>query len=458
MNVKEKMRRRREDPVFWVDPIDMMILRGCFFVFIVFFFFAGGTQAEVITVGPGQDASSLKQVRWDRLRPGDEVRIKARSKPYREKIVLKRSGRSDRPIRITGVPDQDGHLPVLDGENAVHFQARTDVKLSRRAIIIAGGSHTRERADFVVIENLELRNANNTASFRQNGAQIRYADNGAGIYVNRGDNVVIKGCRIHSCCMGVQTAYAPDVKTFVLTGNIIYNNGDFTRTHWAHNVYLGAGKSLVEFNRFGELVSDGNNIKDRSGFTVIRYNWIEGGMSRQIDLVETKKYPSADAYVYGNVIVSGQRTKNPKMVLFGGDAGERSSRRGTLYFFNNTLHFKQRELHGFVWINRTDCRVILTNNVFLGGNNIWLGPGRASGFNNMIGLKANHTGLTSSFTGSFEQMQYRKDNPYLPKPGSILINNGFLKVPKPVRYVPLPWPGKRKRPHIGVIDIGAYEF
>ena len=259
--------------------------------------------------------------------------------------------------------------------------------------------------------------------------------------------------------MGVQTAYYPEVDNFVLTGNFIYNNGDFTKTHWAHNVYLSAGKSLVEFNRFGELVSDGNNIKDRSGLTVIRYNWIEGDMSRQIDLVETKKYPSADAYVYGNVIISGKKTKNPKMVLFGGDAGEHSSRNGTLYFFNNTVHFRQKKLDGFVWVNRPNCRAVLNNNIFLGGHAVWIGTGFITGFNNLVEFGANQAGLRNCYMGGMEQIMNRNSISYFPRPGSLLINNGSFAIPARVRYMPLPIPGKKsQRPRVGKIDIGAYEF
>lgn len=440
----------RKKPACFSFPVFVILASLCF---------VGNAGADVITVGPGESVSSLHQVGWDKLKPDDEVRIKAKETPYREKIILKRSGTRKKRIRITGIPDRDGRLPVIDGSNAVHFMTSTDVLLSRRAIIIVGGSRSEDKADFVEIRNLELRNANNTNFFYQKKQRVKYADNGAGIYVQRGKNVVVKNCRIHACCMGVQTAYYPEVDNFVLTGNLIYNNGDFTKTHWAHNVYLSAGKSLVEFNRFGELVSDGNNIKDRSGLTVIRYNWIEGGMSRQIDLVETKKYPSADAYVYGNVIISGKKTKNPKMVLFGGDMGEHSSRNGTLYFFNNTLHFRKKKLDGFVWVNRPNCRAVLNNNIFLGGHAVWIGNGFITGFNNLVEFGANQAGLRNCYMGGIEQIMNRNGISYFPRPGSLLINNGSFAIPARVRYMPLPIPGeKSQRPRVGKIDIGAYEF
>jgi hypothetical protein len=46
---------------------------------------------------------------------------------------------------------------------------------------------------------------------------------------------------------------------------------------------------VYQFNHFGPLRANcpGNNLKDRSAGTVIRYNWIEGG-NRQLDLVDAE--------------------------------------------------------------------------------------------------------------------------------------------------------------------------
>ena len=52
--------------------------------------------------------------------------------------------------------------------------------------------------------------------------------------------------------------------------------------------------------------------------TIIRYNWVEGGWSRQMDLVDNRKYKRADAYVYGNVIVQGEKPRNRQMIHWGG--------------------------------------------------------------------------------------------------------------------------------------------
>lgn len=144
MDLKKRSRGYAGDSTLWARCSHITNLR-LFLVLIVFVFLTGGAWAEVITVGPGQDLSFLRQVHWDRLKPGDEVRIKAKKEPYREKVILTRSGTRKKRIRITDIPDEAGRLPVIDGSNAFHFMARTDVLLSRRAIIFVGGAGLRIR-------------------------------------------------------------------------------------------------------------------------------------------------------------------------------------------------------------------------------------------------------------------------------------------------------------------------
>lgn len=336
-----------------------------------------------------------------------------------------------------------------------------DVKLSKRALIIIGGH--KKRADYIIIDNLELRNANNKQQFFYKKRAEPYAANGAAVFVHSGRNVTIRNCHIHSCCMGVQTAYYPDVDNFVLRGNYIHNNGDFTRQRWGHNVYLQGRRTLVEFNRFGEMYSDGNNIKDRSQAVIIRYNWIQGGMSRQIDLVETGHYPVAHAWVYGNVIISGKHTTNPKMILFGGDLPNRKlSRSGTLYFFNNTVHFIKNHIDTFIYINRPDCNALILNNAFIGGGmspRITMGPIYPTGTHNLTIRNAIASGFTNTVYGGFEQFKKSGGIRYFPHAGSILLNRGTLQLPTKVKYMPSPVPGRKiTRPSFGPIDIGAYEY
>jgi hypothetical protein len=81
-----------------------------------------------------------------------------------------------------------------------------------------------------------------------------------------------------------------------------------------HNAYMCGTNTTIQFSRFGETHSDGNNIKDRGRDTIIRYNWIEGGKNRQMDLVDYKNYRASDVYAYGNVIVQGIEMHNNNII------------------------------------------------------------------------------------------------------------------------------------------------
>jgi len=77
---------------------------------------------------------------------------------------------------------------------------------------------------------------------------------------------------------------------------------------------------------------------------VVRYNWLESG-NRQLDLVDAEdssvlvNHPSyATTFVYGNVLIEPDGAGNSQLVHYGGDSGtEPDYRKGTLYFFNNTV-------------------------------------------------------------------------------------------------------------------------
>jgi hypothetical protein len=410
-------------------------------------------KAEFYEIGPGKAFVNLLDFDWDQLEPGDTVRIHYREPPYHEKVVIRRSGTRRKPILIQGVPNSEGKFPVIDGDGALHSEMMCELWKSRRGLLILGDC---KPASHLVIEGLEIKNANNSNKFKWGDHWIDYTDNAAGIFVNKGVDVKVKKCVVHGCCIGIFTSYHPDVDRFVLSSCSIYNNGDFKGGHWGHHVYIQAGKSLVQGNRFGELHSDGNSIKDRSGDTVIRYNWIEGGMSRQLDLVENKSKEKADAYVYGNVVVQGRKVINSNMIHFGGDVG--GSRSGTLYFFNNTVYAKTTPPHAFFYIDRLDCTAELYNNVIIGGIKTWKGRGRVSGSHNLLHHGANTLGLEDSLFGDMKQFTFYGFIPFMPQNASLLVNAGTSKVPHKVKYMPLPSGGVVKRPQDGALDIGAFEL
>ena len=71
---------------------------------------ASFSLAETYRVGPDAKLSSLSQVPWSRLLPGDLVEIQWRPEPYRSKISLSQRGTAEKPIVIRGIPGPAGEL------------------------------------------------------------------------------------------------------------------------------------------------------------------------------------------------------------------------------------------------------------------------------------------------------------------------------------------------------------
>ncbi|MCP4672190.1 MAG: hypothetical protein GY857_12890 [Desulfobacula sp.] len=431
---------------------------GFFLSVFVFIVMVSSGFASVYEVGPQRQFEYIRDVPFDDLKPGDIVKIYYKKNGYKEKFIIKSSGTKNNPIKIIGIPS-NGKLPRIDGSHAIQFQKDLSEQegvsdQSGRWLIKVGDKVS---ADYIGIYNLELRNANNSQEYSLNNKFISYSANAAGVFVKFGKHVIISGCIIHACGNGVQTSYAPNVSNITISKCVIYDNGNHKRIndYLEHNIYMCAPYTKIQFSRFGEPHSNGNNIKDRGLNTIIRYNWIEGGKNRQIDLVDHETYKKSNAYVYGNVIVQGNKINNRNMIHFGGDSGH--SRSGSLFFFNNTVVGKSFKTRYFV-TRFDDCGLVMTNNVFVGKGVLWNDKGFISGSNNWfsntifvpeaktLGTKGISPGFTSVY-----------GIPFIPRPGSDLINKGSTYIPIKIKYQPKLNSGGFPRRIEGLLDIGAYE-
>ncbi|NMO17181.1 polysaccharide-degrading enzyme [Pyxidicoccus fallax] len=297
-------------------------------------------QAAEYRVGPGQTYATIGAVPWESLNPGDTVLIHARPTPYAEKWVLGRRGTATAPITVRGVKDAAGNLPVIVGENAT-TRSQLNYWGEERGILKIGGSNTPADTTpaYLVVENLHLRRARGAFTGR-NGAST-YAKNAAAIFIEKGEHITLRNCVLEDSGNGLFIANATSDVT--VEGNSIHGNGN-PDSILEHNAYTEALGITYQYNRFGPLCAGclGNNLKDRSAGTVIRYNWIEGG-NRQLDLVETSSdtlrgdASYARTFVHGNVLLEPAGAGNRQVVHFGGDNGTTATYRGTLYFFHNTV-------------------------------------------------------------------------------------------------------------------------
>ena len=304
--------------------------------------------AAVYEVKPGTPLDTIVEVPWATLQPGDSVLIYWKSTPYKEKWVICRQGTAAQPIVVRGVPGPNGERPVIDGNGATTPSNLNYWNEARGTIKIGGANVPADTMPkYITIDNLEVRGAYQGYQFTNAAGQLQtYAINAAPIYVEKAENLTIRNCIITDGGNGlfIGSSDTDTSRNILVEGNYIYGNGN-SGSAFEHNNYTAAIGIVFQYNRFGPLRagSVGVGLKDRSAGTVIRYNWIEGG-NRNLDLVDgedsilIRTDPNYHkTFVYGNVLIK-QDGGNNQSVHYGGDSGTTADyRKGTLYFYNNTL-------------------------------------------------------------------------------------------------------------------------
>jgi hypothetical protein len=281
------------------------------------------------------------------------VLIYHRATPYKEKFVLSRVGTPTAPIMVRGVLGPSGERPILDGNGAT-TRAQLNYYSRNRGVIKIGGSTvpfadgTTVMPQWLLIENLEIRGARPPNSFTgPSGVSETYTNPASSIYLEFGENITVRNCDMNNNGNGFFASSSNTIVTrnVLLEGNYINDNGN-VGSNFEHMVYVEAIGVTYQYNHFGPPLpgAGGNNIKDRSAGLVVRYNWIEGS-NRQLDLVnaEDSSIVRADpryreTHVYGNVVIEHPNSGNNDFVHYGGDTGSAQKfRKGTLYFYNNTV-------------------------------------------------------------------------------------------------------------------------
>jgi parallel beta-helix repeat protein len=446
-------------------------------------------QATDYEVGPGQPYASIGVVPLASLQPGDTVRIHYRSTPYKEKWVICRQGTAAQPITFTGVPGPNGELPIIEGSGATTAPG-LNYWSENRGVVKIGGANT--PADlmpkYIVIENLEIRGARSSYTFTDDGgATMAYAANASTIYVEKCENCTIRNNVLHDAGNGffVASSDGSVSRNIVVERNRIYDGGN-VGSIYEHNVYTAAIGIRFEGNFLGKLIAGagGNNLKDRSAGTVIRYNMIEGG-NRQLDLVDGEDaaairsdvaYPST--FVYGNVLIEHVADGNRQMVHYGGDSGSTASyRKGTLYFYNNTMVSNRTDRTTLFRASTDEETIDARNNIFYStaaGSTVsladtngvfnlsrnWIKPGWVTSFGSFTGTVNNDgTMMTGSAPGFVDEAL---QDYHLTSTAQVINGGGNLNsfalpandvIRQYVKHV-----ATEPRPNDGVFDIGAYEF
>ena len=430
----------------------------------------------MIDVGPGHAATTPSDVPWESLSADTLVRIWPDGSPYHHKWAIDAAGTATDPIVVLGVCDPvTGALPIIDGANATTRTA-LDFWSETRGVIKIGGTSTGGGVvpAHVYVEDLDIRHGRSAYGFTDDGGNAQtYDDNAAAIFVEEGDDVVIRGNVLSDSGNGLFVANAAN--RVLVSSNYVHGNGN-VGSAYEHNSYTEALGITFEYNRYGPLCAgcDGNNLKDRSAGTVVRYNWIEGG-NRQLDLVESHQVRligDRETFVYGNVLVEPDGAGNSQVAHYGGDSGTTADyRAGTLYFVHNTVLSERPGNTTLVRLSTNDEQAVIHHNVVAAGNlavlsehgvadltDNWLPSGWVSSFDGGFDGSVSDSGtLEGSDPGFVDEAGYdlHLDG------ASVAVDAGGVALPAmaahPVDRQYVRHQGSEVRVDDGLPDLGAFE-
>lgn len=444
------------------------------------------------------------------LQPGDTLRIFWRATPYREKIMIAGQGTALHPIKVCGVPGPLGELPVIDGENAT-----TRAQLSfpfdghqPRGLVIIGHANNNpnylQNPRHIILEGLEIRGADPSHTFTsRTGVVTSYVQFSAGIFIERGENVTIRGCDLHDNNLGIYGGTGGGdviMSGLLIEKNHIHANGSL-QSYYEHNIYTEGLDTVMQFNRMGsprgpDGYAMGSNIKDRGAGTVIRYNWIEDG-AHLIDLVDAQEaqdttvaLPSFHTtWVYGNVLLRIE-PRSGSMIHYGGDSGVLPTyRKGTLQFASNTLYVKNSTYTDYQTVEvfeltTEDESLAARNNIFaaevaptavrpvyLVGSRDGITPGTATLSNNWFRqgwiahppaseyntVTLQHTGFTTATFGTAPGFVNVAADDYHLTPGSVARNAGLAIPGLALDWQYVKHQSAQTRAPAGALDLGAFE-
>ncbi len=259
--------------------------------------FSESAEAAHYEVGPGKAFASLQDVA-PRLAPGDVVEVEGGA-TYPGDLTFTQSGTAASKITLVGRRSASGERPVLSGgTNTVHFHA-----------------------DHYVMEGFDITGGSSRCVF------------------HHGDDITIQDSVIHDCPNHGILGADEEAGSLNLQYVEVYacGSGD---SH--HPIYMATDEATHPGSVFRMehcYVHDGNggnNLKSRAQRNEIRYNWIEGALYHEIELIGPDGADEGlfreDSDVVGNVL---RKTANGYVARFGGDGTGETN--GRYRFVGNTV-------------------------------------------------------------------------------------------------------------------------
>jgi hypothetical protein len=251
---------------------------------------------QTYQVGPTRAYTTLQQLLASVTLGPDDVVLVDYATPYPVGVVFTSSGSNGHPITIRGVPDAQGHRPVLkSGINAANQQNIVHFKY----------------ADYYVFENFEIDgSAAQGNGWAGNDPNITSDDRGTFRCVfHQGHGITIRNSYIHDCpAHGIASADDGSGSLTLEYSEVAHSGAADTR----HPIYAETdpvahpGAVFRMQHCFIHDANGGNLVKSRAERNEIYYNWLEQSPYRELELIgaDSSDAPPRrmDSDVVGNVI------------------------------------------------------------------------------------------------------------------------------------------------------------
>lgn len=270
---------------------------------------AGPVAASTLHVGPGQTYAGIAAAMPD-AHAGDVIEVQG-GNTYPGMIWLRDSygGTKDQPVTIRGIK-VDGKRPVLSGVGSGQYE---------NIILLLNANH-------VVMESFEVIG---------DGGDANYC------VVNKADDITLRDFVIHNCLhQGGLVGTDSDSGSLTLEYSELYHNGKGTSSH---QIYMTTDETTYPGSVFRIrfcYVHDGlggNNVRSRAERNEIYYNWIEGAVYHELDLIgpiDGDLLPfREDSDIVGNVLI--KKNSQYRIARVGGDGDGNTG--GRYRFSNNTM-------------------------------------------------------------------------------------------------------------------------
>jgi hypothetical protein len=328
--------------------------------------FPSSAVAATYQVGQGRAYATLQQVA-PLLAPGDVVEVDGGA-TYAGDLTFEKSGSSSKKITIRGIR-KGGKRPV-----------------------IAGGTNTLHvYADHYVFEGLDI----------TGGAER--------CFFHHGDDITLRDSVVHDCPKHGILGADDESGSLTLDYVEVYGAGNGTQKHQIYMATDEVAHPGAVFRMQHCYVHDGkggNNIKSRAERNEIYYNWIEGAMYHELELIgpdgADENLAREDSDVVGNVF---RKTYPTYAARLGGDGTGQTN--GRYRLVGNTFLLVAKSSAALRLFDGIDS-VEMHNNVFYrpgaGGEIVrdteasWVNGVAISGSGNWINQGS--TGVPTSWSGT----------------------------------------------------------